>query len=94
MRQWGRPAKPLPVFRHTLSKISHRISLSPDILLFLQSKLLKMTTAEYISEIQKRFATGVAREHAYRPALQNLLATLLPDDNYGDKLSILMKVCV
>ena len=37
-----------------------------------------MTTAEYISEIQKQYATGVAREHTYRPALQNLLATLLP----------------
>jgi hypothetical protein len=37
-----------------------------------------MTTAEYISEIQRQYATGVAREHTYRPALQNLLATLLP----------------
>ncbi|MBO4244883.1 MAG: N-6 DNA methylase [Bacteroidales bacterium] len=32
----------------------------------------------YITEINKSFATGVAREHAYRPALQNLIETLLP----------------
>ncbi|MDR0907683.1 MAG: N-6 DNA methylase [Rikenellaceae bacterium] len=37
-----------------------------------------MTIHEYISEIQRQFATGVAREHTYRPALQQLLATLLP----------------
>ena len=37
-----------------------------------------MSIQEYISEIQKQFSTGVAREHTYRPALQNLLATLLP----------------
>jgi hypothetical protein len=42
------------------------------------STLLKMTAAEYLSEIQKQYATGVAREHTYRPALQNLLATMLP----------------
>jgi hypothetical protein len=36
-----------------------------------------MTTAEYLSEIQKQYATGVAREHTYRPTLQYLLATLL-----------------
>lgn len=29
-------------------------------------------------EIQRQFATGVAREHTYRPALQQLLATMLP----------------
>lgn len=32
----------------------------------------------YIIEINKSFATGVAREHAYRPALQNLIEALLP----------------
>ena len=37
-----------------------------------------MTIQEYISEIQKQFATGVAREHTYRPALQQLLSSLLP----------------
>ncbi len=37
-----------------------------------------MTIQEYIAEIQKQFATGVAREHTYRPALQQLLATMLP----------------
>lgn len=37
-----------------------------------------MTIQEYISEIQRQFATGVAREHTYRPALQQLLSSLLP----------------
>ncbi|MDE5578473.1 MAG: DNA methyltransferase, partial [Alistipes sp.] len=37
-----------------------------------------MTIQEYISEIQKQFATGYAREHAYRPALKQLLETMLP----------------
>lgn len=36
-----------------------------------------MTIQEYIAEVQKQFSTGVAREHAYRPALQQLLSTLL-----------------
>ena len=33
---------------------------------------------QYISEINKCYSTGVAREHAYRPALQNLMIGLLP----------------
>ena len=37
-----------------------------------------MTIQEYIAEVQKQFATGVAREHTYRPALQQLLSSLLP----------------
>ncbi len=32
----------------------------------------------YIAELNKCYATGVAREHAYRPALQNLMIELLP----------------
>ena len=32
----------------------------------------------YISELNKLYATGVAREHAYRVPLQNLLTALLP----------------
>lgn len=32
----------------------------------------------YIEELNKCYATGVAREHAYRPALQNLMQNLLP----------------
>lgn len=37
-----------------------------------------MTLKEYIVELDRQFQTGVAREHTYRPALQNLLATMLP----------------
>lgn len=39
---------------------------------------LAMNIQEYLAEIQKQYATGVAREHSYRPALQQLLASLLP----------------
>ncbi|MBO4615005.1 MAG: N-6 DNA methylase [Bacteroidales bacterium] len=35
---------------------------------------------QYISEINKCYSTGVAREHAYRPALQNLMIGLLPNN--------------
>lgn len=34
---------------------------------------------EYISELNKQFYTGLAREHTYRPALQHLLSKVLPD---------------
>lgn len=37
-----------------------------------------MTLKEYINEVDRQFRTGLAREHSYRPALQQLLATLLP----------------
>lgn len=32
----------------------------------------------YIAELNKLYATGVAREHAYRVPLQNLMTALLP----------------
>ena len=34
---------------------------------------------EYIAELNRQFSTGLAREHSYRPALQSLLAAILPD---------------
>ena len=37
-----------------------------------------MDIKEYISAVNQQFQTGVAREHAYRPALQQLLSTLMP----------------
>lgn len=37
-----------------------------------------MTLKDYIAELHHQYQTGVAREHTYRPALQNLLATMLP----------------
>lgn len=37
-----------------------------------------MTIQEYIAEIEKQFLTGYAREHTYRPALKQLLETMLP----------------
>ncbi len=40
---------------------------------------LKEAIREYLSELRRQFATGMAREHTYRPALQRLMGTLLPD---------------
>ena len=37
-----------------------------------------MNRQEYISELNRQYQTGQAREHSYRPALQQLLATKLP----------------
>jgi hypothetical protein len=34
---------------------------------------------EYLSQIKKRYAAGISREHSYRGDLQNLLMTVLPD---------------
>lgn len=34
---------------------------------------------DYISELQRQYKTGLAREHSYRPALQQLLSGILPD---------------
>jgi predicted helicase len=38
-----------------------------------------MPIQKYIDDVQKQFKTGIAREHAYRPALKTLLEDLLPD---------------
>lgn len=38
-----------------------------------------MTIQEYIRAVDEQFQTGVAHEHAYRPALQQLLDEMLPD---------------
>lgn len=37
-----------------------------------------MDIKEYIISVNQQFQTGVAREHAYRPALQQLLSSLMP----------------
>ena len=34
--------------------------------------------ATYLAEVQGRYGTGIAVEHSYRPALQNLLERLAP----------------
>lgn len=38
-----------------------------------------MDVSGYLSEINKQFRTGIAKEHAYRGYLKTLLETLLPD---------------
>jgi predicted helicase len=38
-----------------------------------------MTTAQYISKLQERYAQGITTEHSFRGDLQLLLETLLPD---------------
>lgn len=37
-----------------------------------------MDVAEYIKQINEQFRTGIAREHSYRPMLQQLLGEMLP----------------
>lgn len=37
-----------------------------------------MTHSEYIAELNRQMATGMAREHSYRPALKQLLDATLP----------------
>lgn len=37
-----------------------------------------MEIAEYIKQINEQFRTGIAREHSYRPMLQQLLGDMLP----------------
>ena len=38
-----------------------------------------MPFQKYIEACNKQYVTGIAREHAYRPALQNLLEAVIPD---------------
>lgn len=37
-----------------------------------------MNLKEYIEEIDRQFRTSIAREHSYRPALQQLISSMLP----------------
>ena len=37
-----------------------------------------MSLKQYIDELNKQYKTGIAREHSYRPALKDLLQSLLP----------------
>lgn len=38
-----------------------------------------MNITEYIKAVDEQFQTGIAREHSYRPALQQLLDGMLPN---------------
>ncbi|MDE5790178.1 MAG: DNA methyltransferase [Muribaculaceae bacterium] len=38
-----------------------------------------MNIKNYISELNKQFQTGIAREHSYRPALQQMISSILED---------------
>ncbi len=38
-----------------------------------------MNIKDYISELNKQFRTGIAREHSYRPALQQMMSAILTD---------------
>ena len=43
------------------------------------AKLPIMSVQKYIEDVQKQFKTGIAREHAYRPALKTLIEELMPE---------------
>ena len=36
-----------------------------------------MSLQKYIEDVQKQYKTGIAREHAYRPALKNLIEDIM-----------------
>ena len=38
-----------------------------------------MPIQEYPNQVQEKWQTGVAREHAYRPVLEDLIKKILPD---------------
>lgn len=38
-----------------------------------------MSIQEYLNQVQEKWRTGDAREHAYRPTLENLIKKILPD---------------
>ena len=38
-----------------------------------------MTITEYINQVQKRYASGISTEHSYRPDLENLIKSIVPD---------------
>lgn len=38
-----------------------------------------MPLQKYIDDVQKQYKSGIAREHAYRPALKNLIEDIMPD---------------
>ncbi len=38
-----------------------------------------MTIQEYLTTLNKRYKTGISREHTYRGDLQTLLASIVPD---------------
>lgn len=38
-----------------------------------------MPFQKYIEDVQRQFKTGIAREHAYRPALKTLVEDIMPD---------------
>lgn len=38
-----------------------------------------MNIKDYISELNEQFRTGIAREHSYRPALQQMMSAILTD---------------
>lgn len=38
-----------------------------------------MTFDEYLKDVNRQYVTGFAREHAYRPSLQHLIESIIPD---------------
>lgn len=40
-----------------------------------------MTVHDYLNSIQRRFASGISREHSYRSDLENYIRTLVPQIN-------------
>lgn len=47
---------------------------------------------QYLRDIDQQYKTGVAREHAYRPALKVLIQSLLPSPSYRERYKEFLKI--
>jgi hypothetical protein len=59
----------------TLTKAVNRVGLVEE----LKGRVMAIDVAGYLEEVRKVFASGVAQEHAYRPALEKLFKSITPD---------------
>lgn len=69
--QFSHPAYP-PA---TLTEAVNRVGLVEE----LKGREMAIDVGGYLEEVRKVFASGVAQEHAYRPALEKLFKSITPD---------------
>lgn len=59
----------------TLTKAVNRVGLSQ----ILKGHVMAIDVGGYLEDVRKVYASGVAQEHAYRPALEKLFKSITPD---------------
>ncbi len=59
----------------TLTEGVNRVGLAEE----LKGRAMAIDVGGYLEEVRKVFASGVAQEHAYRPALEKLFKSITPD---------------